>query len=302
MELIALWLSAFLVIAGILLGLATLLGDFRSNSDLAGRNLTGGRPTMREAVLERSLAERFFSPVASTLGERLLRFTPVGWVISRNEVISKAGLTGRITAEVMLGAKIVAPIVAAALTLPSAIGNSGFMSIMLALLSILGTFMAPDFLVKAIADRRSEEIEILLPDMLDQLTISVEAGLGFEAALARMVRGQDNVLADEFGRMLQDVQLGHSRTDALSALAKRSQVDDLRSMVLTLRQAETLGVPLASSLRLLALEMRERRKFRAEERAHQLPVKMIFPLGLCIMPALFIMMLGPAVLGFRGIF
>ncbi len=102
--------------------------------------------------------------------------------------------------------------------------------------------------------------------------------------------------------MLQDVRLGTSRRDALEAMAKRSQVDDLKSVVLTLRQAEALGVPLAKSLRDVASEMREKRRFRAEERANKLPIKMIFPLGLCILPALFIVILGPAVIQFVELF
>ena len=102
--------------------------------------------------------------------------------------------------------------------------------------------------------------------------------------------------------MLQDVLLGTSRARALEAMAERSQVDDLRRVVLTLRQAEALGIPLAKTLRTLSIEMREKRRFRAEEQANKLPIKMIFPLGLCILPALFIVILGPAVVSFFELF
>ena len=102
--------------------------------------------------------------------------------------------------------------------------------------------------------------------------------------------------------MLQDVQLGTPRADALEAMAKRTPVDDLRTVVLSLKQAEGLGVPLAQTLRTLATEMREKRRFRAEERAYQLPIKMIFPLGLCILPALFIVIIGPAIVSFFELF
>ena len=163
-------------------------------------------------------------------------------------------------------------------------------------------FFMPDLMIRSKADRRAEEITIMLPDLLDQLTISVEAGLGFEAALDRIIQREDHALAQEFNRMLQDIRLGTSRPEALEALAKRSQVDDLRTVMLTLRQAEMLGVPLAESLRNVSAEMREKRRFRAEEKANQLPIKMIFPLGICILPALFIVILGPAVVRFTQLF
>ena len=136
--------------------------------------------------------------------------------------------------------------------------------------------------------------------MLDQVTISVEAGLGFEPALARTSEGQSHPLAQEFLRMLQDVRLGSTRADALRALAERSQVDDMKSVVLTLRQADLLGVPLARTLRTSANEMREKRRFRAEARAQRLSTLLIFPLGLCILPALFIVTLGPAMISNGG--
>ena len=153
-----------------------------------------------------------------------------------------------------------------------------------------------------IGDRRTDAITRDLPDVLDQLTISVEAGLGFEAALARISAKGDSALSTEFGRMLQDIKLGVPRSDALGQLATRVGVDDLRHVVLALRQAEKLGVPLAKTLRAQSMEMREKRKFRAEEAAYKLPVKMIFPLGFCILPALFIVILGPAAIRISRLF
>ena len=100
--------------------------------------------------------------------------------------------------------------------------------------------------------------------------------------------------------MLQDVRLGSTRADALGALTQRSQVDDLRSVVLTLRQADSLGVPLSRTLRTVANEMREKRRYRAEAKAQRLPTMLIFPLGLCILPALFIVILGPAIVSGMG--
>ena len=276
----------------------------RSLNRRVSQNLAGYQPTMREAVLDHRAGQRFAGPVAKRVGSRLMRYTPAGWMQSKNTAIAKAGWTGRISAEQVLGAKILLPLLCAGYAALRALGGEGASTRgVLMTLGVVGlSFLIPDLLLSAKADRRADEITILLPDVLDQLTISVEAGLGFEAALSRITETETHPLAEEFGRMLQDVRLGTSRRDALEAMAKRSQVDDLKSVVLTLRQAEALGVPLAKSLRDVASEMREKRRFRAEERANKLPIKMIFPLGLCILPALFIVILGPAVIQFVELF
>jgi tight adherence protein C len=155
-------------------------------------------------------------------------------------------------------------------------------------------FMGPDALLAAKARERQEVIERELPDVLDQVTICVEAGLGFEAALQRAAATGSGPLAVELARTLQDIGLGMSRRAALDALMERTDVADLRHFVLALGQAERHGVPIAQVLRIQAVELREKRRQRAEERALKLPVKLVFPLVLCILPALFIVLLGPA--------
>ena len=291
------WLASALVATSLPLAWWALSSE-RQLTQRVSRNLIDHDTTMRAAVLQRSALERFVAPLAKGVGGRLLRFTPSGWVDSKAAAVARAGLTGRVTAEQLLGAKLILPLVVGGLLALRLTEARTFSSVAISLALTVMAFVAPDLLIRSLADRRAEEITGVLPDVLDQLTISVEAGLGFEAALARIAQTDTHALAQEFGRMLQDVQLGTSRTDALDAVAKRSQVDDLRTVVLSLRQAESLGVPLAQTLRNLATEMREKRRFRAEERAHQLPIKMIFPLGLCILPALFIVILGPAIISF----
>ncbi|MDH4278825.1 MAG: type II secretion system F family protein [Acidimicrobiia bacterium] len=202
----------------------------------------------------------------------------------------------------MLGAKLVLPLLIGGVLAVRMMDNLTVRGALIWCALVFAGFFMPDLMIRSKADRRAEEITIMLPDLLDQLTISVEAGLGFEAALDRIIQREDHALAQEFNRMLQDIRLGTSRPEALEALAKRSQVDDLRTVMLTLRQAEMLGVPLAESLRNVSAEMREKRRFRAEEKANQLPIKMIFPLGICILPALFIVILGPAVVRFTQLF
>lgn len=274
----------------------------RPSNQRVSRNLAGDHPTLRQATLERSAAERLLLPLVRQVGRRLVRFTPIGWVGRRNLALARAGLSGRLTAEQMLGAKVLAASLPALLLGFRVVGGDARPRTVLLLLAAPAVgFFAPDIGVRARADRRAESITRALPDLLDQVTISVEAGLGFEAALARTSRGPSNVLAQEFLRMLQDIRFGSTRSDALEALAQRSQVEDLKTVVLALRQADALGVPLAATLRTLAVEMREKRRYRAEERAQRLPTLMIFPLGLCILPALFIVILGPAMMAGVGL-
>ncbi|MDH3294259.1 MAG: type II secretion system F family protein [Acidimicrobiia bacterium] len=298
---IVVWIAAAALSASIPVAWWALSAD-RHLSRRVSENLADYQPTMRQAVLDRSATERFVLPMIRSIGVRLVRFTPIGWIDSKAKSLAKAGWTGRITPEQILGAKMVLPVVVGAFLGSRLVGDFSVQSMLLTASSMTAAFVMPDLAVRAKADRRAEEITILLPDVLDQLTISVEAGLGFEAALGRMADSEDHALAIEFGRMLQDIRLGTSRIDALDALAGRSQVDDLKTVVLNLRQAEVLGVPLARSLRIVAKDMREKRRFRAEEKANQLPIKMIFPLGLCILPALFIVILGPAVIQFVELF
>ncbi len=274
----------------------------RQTNQRVVQNLAEQQPTMRQAVLQRSAAERLAMPITRGIGRRLLRFTPIGWVDGKANALAKAGWTGKITPEQVLGAKLLLPLFVGAFLGLRLLDDFTLRSAALVSAMTVASFVMPDLLVRSKADRRADEITRLLPDVLDQVTISVEAGLGFEAALARITATDDHALSQEFGRMLQDVRLGSTRSDALNALAARSQVEDLKTVVLTLRQAESLGVPLARSLRTLSGEMREKRRFRAEEKANQLPIKMIFPLGVCILPALFIVILGPAVVRFVELF
>jgi tight adherence protein C len=271
-----------------------LAGD-RASKQMTSQNLAGMAPTMRQVVLQRSPLERVALPAMRHIGARIVRFTPIGWVEGKTRALARAGLSGRVTAEQILGFKLVVPLVFTGLAGLRLVGGAEWGSTaILAVLAFAG-FFAPDLLVRAAGDRRSETITSVLPDLLDQVTIAIEAGLGLEAALARSCQGRTSPLAQEIVRTLQDIRLGSTRSEALDALARRTQVDDLRSVVLALRQATSLGVPLADTLRMSAGDMREKRRFRAEERAQRLPTLMIFPLGLCILPALFIVILGPAV-------
>lgn len=293
------WLASAMVVASVpIAGVALASG--RQPGHRASRVLAGHSPTMREAVLQRSLAERLLQPITRRVGSWLIRFTPIGWAERRNLAVARAGLPGRISAEQLLGAKLLLPLVLAVTFAMQLIGSGEPGLVAMAVVSVVLGFFTPDLLLRARADRRSEEVTRALPDVLDQVTILVEAGLDFEPALSRSSTGKKDPLSQEFLRMLQDIRLGATRADALAAMSKRSQVNDLRLVVLALRQADALGVPLSATLRNLSVEMREKRRFRAEAKAQRLPTLMVLPLGLCILPALFIVILGPAFLAVSG--
>ena len=161
-------------------------------------------------------------------------------------------------------------------------------------LLVLGFFL-PDLLAYNAGIKRQEAIQLELPNILDQLLISVEAGLGFEAAMARVASTSPGPMAQEMSRTLQEMQLGRSRADAYS-LAERSSVADLKSFVRAVIQADRYGIGIVRVLKVQAAQMRVKRRQRAEEKAMKLPVKVLFPLLTFIFPVLFIVILGPAVI------
>jgi tight adherence protein C len=157
-------------------------------------------------------------------------------------------------------------------------------------------FFLPDVLLYNAGLKRQARIQALLPDALDMLTVCVEAGLGFDAALSQVARNTDGPLAAEFARALQEMQIGTSRSQALRAMVARTTVSELRAFVSALVQAGDLGISVAAVLREQAREMRLRRRQRAEEKAQKVPVKILFPLIFCLFPALFVFIIGPGVI------
>jgi tight adherence protein C len=162
-------------------------------------------------------------------------------------------------------------------------------------LAIFIGYVSPDVIIQSRGESRQESIQQELPDVLDQVTISIESGLGFEAAFAHIGDRRSGPLADEIVRTVQDMRLGMSRRDAYQALADRTDVEDLRRFVKSIVQAEQYGVSISSVVKTQAAEIRFRRRKRAEARALKVPVKIVFPLLVCILPVLFIVILTPAV-------
>ncbi|TFD19258.1 type II secretion system F family protein [Cryobacterium sp. TMS1-13-1] len=172
----------------------------------------------------------------------------------------------------------------------------------LSFLLVIVCFFTPDLLLLSRGQERQELIQNALADTLDQMTIAVEAGLGFEAAMAKAATNGKGPLAEEFIRTLQDMSIGRSRKDAYQLLADRTSSADLRRFTRSVIQADTYGIAIANVLNVQAGEMRLRRRQRAEEQAMKVPVKVIFPLVFCILPVLFIVLLTPAVISIAKAF
>jgi tight adherence protein C len=159
-------------------------------------------------------------------------------------------------------------------------------------------FRVPDIWLAILIKKRKLEIQLALPDMIDLITISVEAGLGLYAAIQRVSMRFANPLSEEFLRSMQEVRLGRTNTEAMRDLVRRADVEDLTMFISSLIQAETLGVPIANVLRAQSDRLRDKRRQRAREQAQKAPLKMLFPLAIFIFPALFVVILGPAFIKF----
>ena len=155
-------------------------------------------------------------------------------------------------------------------------------------------YVLPNVLLYNAGTKRASQMRNGLPDAMDLLTISVEAGLGFDAAVSRVAKNSDGPLSSEFARLLQEMQIGMGRADAMRAMAERTSLPDLKSFCLAMVQADSLGIPIGRVLRIQSSEMRTKRRQRAEEKAQQVPVRMMIPLVMFILPCLFLVILGPA--------
>ena len=230
------------------------------------------------------------------------RLTPAGTVGRMERLLASAGRPAGWPVERLLAAKLMLSLTAGILGLLYVGATARPTSIALATIVVVVSYFVPELLLFGRGQERSKKIALAMADTLDQMTIAVEAGLGFEAAMARTGRNGKGPLAEELVRTLQDIQVGHSRREAYESLARRANVPDLRRFVRAVLQAESYGVAVADVLRTQASEMRLKRRQRAEEKAMKIPVKVLFPLMFCIMPCLFIVLLGPAVLNIIAAF
>lgn len=251
---------------------------------------------------ERPASDRLWRPLLAALGALGARITPVGTPQRLRRRLDLAGNTPPWDLESMLILKAVGTFGLGGLGLLIwLVSRSPKGLLLLALLAGLGYWLA-DLLLYNTGLKRQEAMRRNAPDALDMLTVCVEAGLGFDAGLAQVADNTTGPLAAEFARVLKEVRLGRSRTQAFSDLAERTDVTEIKSFIGALVQADRLGVPIAGVLREQAGELRVRRRQRAEEKAQKVPVKIIFPVLVCIFPVFFIIVIGPGAIRIAQVF
>ena len=255
----------------------------------------------REVVL-RELDRPFTERVIAPLGEQLVG---IGRQLTRSDAEAKiqhrldvAGNPPGWDVNRIIGLKVLGMGSFALVALFWSIGTSKSAGVVMLLTLGAGVFgyLLPNILLNNAGQKRENEMQNALPDALDLMTISVEAGLGFDAAVSRVAKETTGPLAQELARLLQEMQIGVGRMEAMRAMAERTTMADLKSFCLAMVQADSFGIPVARVLRVQSKEMRSKRRQRAEEKAQQVPVKILFPLVFFILPALFVVILGPVVL------
>jgi tight adherence protein C len=299
-------MSLPLIIAACLAG-SVLLGGFltmgvtaeRSDARESLRRLEGYQiQDVRDQEMLAPISERVVNPIVDAFGNIAQRFTPQGY---RDQVARKlvlGGLAQQLSVDQVLVWKLCG-MMSGLLWLPLVLfvlKLNGILAFIFVVVLWGASFILPDVHLTRAIDTRRHAIAVQLPDILDLLVISVEAGLGFEQALERTTSAVPGPLSDEFRRMLRETSFGSSRADALRAMDERSDVPELRTFVVAMLQADTFGVSIVRILRSQADEMRVRRKLRAQQQAQKLPVKMLFPLVFCIFPSIFVVILGPAMI------
>jgi tight adherence protein C len=258
----------------------------------------GEKPvSLEEMELQRPFSERFLRPAIERLGSLLSRSTPQKARQNLMNRLDLAGRPGNLTPEDFAAVRIVAAAVMAALglLLGLLLANPVYLVVSLAAGAILGYYL-PVLWLKQKVDARRSEIQKGLPDAMDLLVIAVDAGLGFDAALARVTDKYRNALSDEFAKVLREVSLGRPRLEAMDEMGRSSGVEDLHNFIQAIIQSEQFGTGIGKILRIQADEMRRKRRQRAQEKAAQATLKMMLPMVGCIFPTLWIVLLGPAAL------
>jgi tight adherence protein C len=254
--------------------------------------------------LDKPFADRIIEPLqarALTIGRRLSGQDTAERIQHRLDV---AGNPPGMSVDRIVSGKVLLAVLGllVGLALTLVLGTSGTVRIVMVLGGLVLGFMAPNLFLYQKGYERSERMIRELPDAIDLLTISVESGLGFDAAVQQVARNTDGPLSDEFSRLLREMQIGMGRAEALRAMGERTSLPDVRTFIGAMVQADAFGIPVSQVLRVQSAEMRMKRRQRAEEKAQQVPVKMTVPLIFCILPCLFIAVMGPAVISLMGTF
>lgn len=279
---------------------AVIAGAVGSVWLVAGARRSGPGPAPGTDALRNrmndSILARAGQPLIGWIAGRVRKLTPKARVGALERRVRLAGPGAVWTVDRVLAAKLVFAAIGGVAGFWYGGQRSGVAMVVFAAFGVAFGYAAPDLILWGRARERQAIIRRALPDALDQMTICVESGLGFDQALQRVAERGSGPLADELQRTLSELTVGIPRRDALGNLVERTDVAALRRFVVAVRQADEYGLPVARVLRVQAAQLRMRRRLDAEERAMKMPVKIVFPLVLCIFPALFVVLLGPAVI------
>jgi tight adherence protein C len=256
---------------------------------------------LEELELQAPFLERTLRPVVAGLSGRMTKMASSSFRERTEKRLALAGNPGNFRVADWLGIKAVAAIVGGALFLflfgvVGVLDLPAILRIVMGAVGLLFGYTIPEFWLGGRVRKRQHAILLQIPDTLDLLTISVRAGLGFDAALGKVVEKMEGPLVDEFRRALAEVRVGKARRDALRDIVPRTEVVPLTNFIGAIIQAEQLGVSISKVLQVQSEQLRIERRQRAEEQAAKAPIKMLFPLVGCIFPSLFIVILGPAII------
>lgn len=262
---------------------------------------TGEQASLEEIEMSQSLTDRVFIPLARRLGETALRFTPQNSIQATARRLELAGSPSGLDPTLFWALRFIGIGIGALMLFVSSVAPAesflkGTTGLLIAGGAAVIGFFLPEMWLSSKIERRQKEIRRAMPDALDLLTICVEAGLGFDAAMGKVNEKWDDELAMIFGRVLREMQLGKIRRDALRDMADRVGLNEMTSFVAAVVQSEQLGVSMANVLRIQSDAMRVKRRQIAEEEAQKAPIKMLFPMAFLIFPSLMIILLGPAAL------
>jgi tight adherence protein C len=297
-------LGTVFIIAVVLTVIGIRSPQFDENRVLNDRldvlNLDEGPVELRKLELSLPFQERVIYPIARKMGEIAIRFTPQNAMRSIERKLELAGVSAKIDATIILATQFLGLVFFGGLILfVLSIGSTGWplgRKLLISLLFGLLGFYFPTMLLSSRISRRQKEIRKAMPDALDLLTICVEAGLGFDAAMHKVSEKWESQLSMAFARVIQEIQLGKVRREALRDMSNRIGLPEMTSFVAAVIQSEQLGVSLSKVLRIQSDQMRIRRRQLAEEEAHKAPIKMLIPMGGLIFPSLMIVLLTPAAL------
>jgi tight adherence protein C len=261
---------------------------------------TGEQVNLEKLEMSQPFAERVIFPLARKFGELTIKFTPQNWLNAISKKLELSGSSSKMDPSVFLSIQFVAAVgfggvLLFFLTVVTKSFTPGQVFLLTLVFTIVGFFM-PQYQISRNITKRQKSIRRAMPDALDLLTICVEAGLGFDAALAKVTEKWETQLSKAFQRVIQEIQLGKLRREALRDMAEGIGITEMTSFVAAVIQSEQLGVSMAKVLRIQADQMRIKRRQMAEEEAHKAPIKMLIPMALLIFPSLLIVLFVPALL------